>query len=64
MTHNTKIAYQQLEAQRWQASQAGREVANWQQASWANALERAGELVLAGRRSDSRRVLQLALEAK
>lgn len=52
----------QLEAQRWQAAQAARKPADWQRAAWENALERAGELALAGLLAEARRVLQLARE--
>lgn len=52
----------QLERQRWRAEQAPRERADWQQAAWENALERAGELVLAGDRVRAARVLEVAMK--
>ena len=48
--------HEQLDSQRWQASQAAREVANWERAARENALERMAELVAAGRYAEARRI--------
>lgn len=54
----------QLERERWLASQASREVASYNQVAWENALDRAGELFLAWYRKDSARVLEIARNAQ
>ena len=57
MTTAQQHIHQQLEAQRWTSAQAAREQGS--EALKLNALERAGELALAGRLRESRRVLEL-----
>jgi hypothetical protein len=61
-SYTPKAIYEALDAQRWQAQQAGREQST--QAAWCAALERAGELFAAGQWQQSRRVLELAKEAR
>ena len=64
MATNYTAAHSQLEAQRWNASQAAREVADWRRVAFENALERSAELFQAGKWADARRVVEIALAAR
>ena len=59
MQHLRKTGDEQLAQQRWQASQASRDQAR--ETLIKNTLERAAELVLAGRYAEARRVVELNL---
>lgn len=59
MATNYTTAHTQLDIQRWQAAQAAREQAR--ETLIKNTLERAAELVLAGRYAEARHVVQINL---